>query len=62
MFFPVTKVSTMETIPEKEKYIIKTADGPICGYIDKTDEGTFYKFKSIPYAKPPLGRLRFLVS
>ncbi|VVC98416.1 unnamed protein product [Leptidea sinapis] len=42
-----------------KKCIIETSDGPICGYIDTTDEGTFYKFKSIPYAKPPLGNLRF---
>ncbi|XP_038222830.1 esterase FE4-like isoform X2 [Zerene cesonia] len=50
----------MENLPEESKYIIETEEGPICGYIDKRDEGTYYKFKSIPYAEPPLGRLRFL--
>ncbi|XP_045494497.1 esterase FE4-like [Colias croceus] len=50
----------MDNLPEESKYIIETQEGPICGYIDKSDEGTYYKFKSIPYAEPPLGRLRFL--
>lgn len=52
----------MESISEELKCVVKTKDGPICGLIDKTDEGTYYKFGSIPYAKPPVGRLRFLVS
>ncbi|XP_022823733.1 venom carboxylesterase-6-like [Spodoptera litura] len=50
----------MVDIPEEAKCIVQTADGPICGYCEKTDEGICYKFKSIPYAKPPLGHLRFL--
>lgn len=41
--------------------IINTKDGPVCGYVDKQDDRTYYKFKSIPYAKPPLGSLRFMV-
>nr|ATJ44555.1 acetate esterase 11 [Helicoverpa assulta] len=50
----------MDSIPEDSKCIVLTKDGPVCGLIDKSDEGTYYKFRSIPYAKPPLGRLRFL--
>lgn len=50
----------METLPDNLKCILETKDGPICGYIDKRDEGTYYKFKSIPYAKPPLANLRFM--
>lgn len=41
--------------------IIETNNGRICGYIDRTADGTYYKFKRIPYAKPPLGNLRFMV-
>ncbi|KAI8424384.1 hypothetical protein MSG28_002908 [Choristoneura fumiferana] len=40
--------------------IIHTKDGAIRGYVDKQDNSTYYKFKSIPYAKPPLGSLRFM--
>nr|AQY62738.1 carboxylesterase [Pieris rapae] len=43
-----------------EKCIVQTQNGWICGYIDKRDEGTYYKFKSIPYAEPPVGNLRFM--
>ncbi|XP_026737629.1 carboxylesterase 4A-like [Trichoplusia ni] len=50
----------MTSIPEDLKCIVETKDGPICGFIDKSDEGTYCKFQSIPYAKPPLGCLRFL--
>ncbi|CAH1647167.1 unnamed protein product [Spodoptera littoralis] len=50
----------MCSVPEDVKCIVETKDGPICGYIDKNDEGTYYKFSSIPYAKPPIGRLRFM--
>ena len=52
----------MPAIQEDAKLIVETKDGPVCGYSEKTDEGTCYKFKSIPYAKPPIGKLRFLVS
>lgn len=48
--------------PEESKCIIETKDGPVRGFIEVTEERTYYKFKSIPYATPPLGRLRFLVS
>lgn len=41
---------------------IVTSDGPIRGFIDKIGETEYYKFKKIPYAKPPVGQLRFRVS
>lgn len=53
---------TSTSIPEEFKCIVETEDGPVSGYIDKTGEVTCYKFKGIPYAKPPLKCLRFMVS
>ncbi|XP_041971314.1 juvenile hormone esterase-like [Aricia agestis] len=51
----------MDKIPKDEHCIIlQTRNGPICGYITKNDVGTYYKFKRIPYAKPPTGLLRFM--
>ncbi|CAH0763658.1 unnamed protein product [Diatraea saccharalis] len=49
----------MNTSENLSKCLIETKDGPIMGYIDKGEEGIYYKFKRIPYAKPPLGTLRF---
>ncbi|KAM3967148.1 juvenile hormone esterase [Aphomia sociella] len=40
--------------------VIQTADGPVRGFIEKTGHQKLYKFKSIPYGKPPIGPLRFL--
>lgn len=52
----------MSTVFDDKKCVIQTKDGPIFGFIEKTEDGTRYKFKGIPYAKPPIGSLRFLVS
>lgn len=52
----------MTTITEESKIVVQTKDGPVCGFLENTDEGTCYKFLGIPYAQPPIGRLRFLVS
>nr|BAR64774.1 carboxylesterase [Ostrinia furnacalis] len=38
---------------------IETEDGLVCGYIDTNNKNKYYKFKSIPYARPPVGLLRF---
>nr|WGO51712.1 putative antennal esterase CXE9 [Ectropis grisescens] len=46
-------------ISEESKCIVETADGPVCGYKNKAEE-TYYQFKGIPYAKPPLKCLRFM--
>ncbi|CAH2207999.1 jg24718 [Pararge aegeria aegeria] len=51
----------MDGIPTDSRLIVDISDGPICGYIDRQDERPQYKFKSIPYAKPPLGNLRFMI-
>ncbi|XP_059046080.1 juvenile hormone esterase-like [Achroia grisella] len=45
---------------EKYNCVIQTLDGPVRGFMDDTDEQICYKFKGIPYGKPPLGSLRFL--
>lgn len=47
---------------EHSRYSLQTSDGPVCGYIEKVDDKTYYRFKKIPYAKPPVGCLRFRVS
>ena len=47
---------------DDNRCIIETKNGQISGHIDITEDGTYYKFKRIPYAIPPLGNLRFLVS
>ncbi|XP_030027948.2 esterase FE4-like [Manduca sexta] len=39
---------------------ITTEDGVVVGYVERRDEKTYHKFRQIPYAKPPLGNLRFL--
>ncbi|PZC81284.1 hypothetical protein B5X24_HaOG200158 [Helicoverpa armigera] len=54
------KMDDIPDIPEEAKCIVETKEGPVCGYSEPTDEGICYRFKSIPYAKPPLGNLRFL--
>ncbi|CAK1598832.1 unnamed protein product [Parnassius mnemosyne] len=48
------------SLPDDSKYVVKTEEGPVCGYIDKVDGKSYYKFKKIPYARPPIGSLRFL--
>lgn len=52
----------LETKQEKQNCVVQTKEGPVRGYIEEIDDKIYYKFKSIPYAKPPLGDLRFLVS
>ncbi|XP_023942431.1 juvenile hormone esterase [Bicyclus anynana] len=50
----------MDDIPEEARSVVEISDGPICGYIDKQNGGIQYKYKSIPYAKPPVDNLRFM--
>lgn len=45
------------------KPTVKTRFGEVRGNIEKSSEGDdYYSFKGIPYAKPPIGLLRFTVN
>ena len=46
-----------------ETVIVRVTQGSLRGQKVKTEAGaTYYSFHAIPYAKPPVGRLRFKVS
>lgn len=46
-----------------ETVIVRVAQGSLRGQKVKTNAGvTYYSFHAIPYAKPPVGPLRFKVS
>jgi carboxylesterase type B len=46
-----------------ETVIVRVAQGSLRGQKVKTEAGaTYYSFHAIPYAKPPVGSLRFKVS
>ena len=46
-----------------ETVIVRVAQGSLRGQKVKTEGGaTYYSFHAIPYAKPPVGTLRFKVS
>ena len=46
-----------------ETVIVRVAQGSLKGQKVKTEVGaTYYSFHAIPYAKPPVGPLRFKVS
>ena len=56
----VTIFAVVKTVDTVE---IETSQGPVKGFIDVTVNGKqFLAFKGIPYAKPPVGSLRFKVS
>lgn len=44
--------------------VIETNDGPVRGQLKRTvfNGNPYYAFQGIPYAKPPVGELRFKVS
>lgn len=62
IFSRIDNSVNMTAKSEKTKLKVETKEGPIYGYKETTNEGTYCKFKGIPYAKPPVGHLRFLVS
>jgi len=42
--------------------VVETESGPVSGKLSKTWKGrTIYSFQGIPYATPPVGKLRFQV-
>jgi carboxylesterase type B len=46
-----------------ETVIVRVAQGSLRGQKVKTEAGaTYYSFHAIPFAKPPVGPLRFKVS
>lgn len=48
---------------EMGKAVVETSCGRLCGTVQKSIEGyDYYAFKGVPYAKPPVGELRFQVS
>lgn len=46
------------------KYLVKIPQGTLLGreFISDLNGSVFYAFLGIPYAKPPVGNLRFMVS
>ncbi|KAK9502366.1 hypothetical protein O3M35_011155 [Rhynocoris fuscipes] len=44
-------------------FVTNTTEGPVSGYQMKSRSGrSFIAFSGIPYAAPPIGKLRFQVS
>lgn len=47
----------------ENKIIVQTTKGPVKGVVKTSIVGeNYYRFRGIPYAKPPVGDLRFKVS
>lgn len=48
----------------KKHIIVETRNGPVRGVLKNTilKDVPYYSFKGIPYAKPPIGSLRFKVN
>lgn len=42
--------------------LVQIEQGELRGVVCKNNEGKYIAFKGIPYAKPPVGKLRFKVS
>lgn len=64
LLLSVTAIITIPTaITDEINTIVETNSGPIRGQIFKTlyDQRPFYAFKGIPYAEPPVNKLRFKV-
>lgn len=41
--------------------LVQTEQGELRGVVCENNEGKYLAFKGIPYAKPPIGKLRFKV-
>ena len=44
---------------DKETKIIQTGSGPIRGKVVLKNDKEYYEFRGIPFAQPPVGKLRF---
>ena len=63
LFFILFLSSSMNLANSQEdaaKPIVKTITGKLSGVVDETTTGnSFYKFLGVPYAEPPVEKLRF---
>lgn len=57
-------LTVISTVFSDDKVIIQTNSGPVRGKQSETlfDKRPYYAFKGIPYAEPPVNKLRFKVS
>lgn len=57
------RILLTEILQKMEKPVVKVIQGALRGSVKSDlDSGKFLSFQGIPYAKPPLGQLRFKVS
>jgi hypothetical protein len=55
-------IKSYKHVDMAETYIVRVAQGKLRGGRVTTNTGTpYYSFQGIPYAKPPVGELRFKV-
>lgn len=52
----------MQYLPIAKMPLVQVEQGELRGIICENSEGKYLAFKGIPYAKPPIGKLRFKVS
>ena len=66
LFFIISLSATAlsNVLPTEEYLTVRTDCGVVRGRSEVTllEKRTFYAFKGIPYAKPPIGELRFKVN
>lgn len=61
--FFLVEVKNGFTLEFKDSIVATTEQGNVLGSVRVNRKGgKFYSFTSIPYAKPPVGDLRFMVS
>ena len=62
--FFIIAVAAVDTSIAPDEQIVSTKDGLVRGLKETTivESREFYSFKGIPFAKPPIGNLRFKVS
>lgn len=62
--FLFVSVTIASKLPHEAHLLVKTSSGELHGNTDETllNRRIFYSFRGIPYAKPPVGELRFRVS